>query len=415
METAKETPKGPIKSQKWTIKPTAEQRAIFRLWFDAARLIYNRGVEHANVAGDTSLKGLREAAGTDDEGWKRDAPARLRETVPYEIRDSALQDLNKAAATLRAKAKKRGEKGKKVRYKFRTRKAGTESLTLRKRQLNCKTARGSVWPSLFGTTQDRSPMATEKGKTLPPSFLCDTRLLHDIRTDRYYLCIPIPVVVPRVSEPETQGPADAKRGRVVAIDPGVRTFATCYNPSGQLSEWGVGAGATLFELKKRADAIDRAASSKRGRGRARTRRAAARMRQRGRDLVDELHRKLASWLCREHGAILLPEFRAQGMVSKNRTVRRRINRTTSGRMCGLSHYKFKQFLAHKANETGCELIMCDEHHTSKTCGQCGTLNDGLGASKVFECGNCGMRADRDWNAARNILLRYMSVNDISWP
>lgn len=413
VEQSQPKKKQPMKSQKWNIKPTAEQKALLRLWFDAARLVYNKGVEHANDTGDTSLGGMRAATGIDDNIWKREAPKRLQDCIPYEIRDSALQDLNKAAATLRAKARKRGEKGKHVKYKFRTRKSGTESITLRKRQLNCKSNRGDVWPALFGTTHDRSAMATERGKVLPSVFEFDTRLLHDMRTGAYYLCIPMPIN--RAITPETQGPESTK-DRVVSIDPGVRTFATCYDPAGELTEWGINAGKQLFELKKRADAVDRAANVKRGRQKTRTRRVAAKLRQRGRDLVNELHRKLALWLCKEHQTILLPEYQTQGMMKKkDKTVKRRISRTTCGRMSGLSFYKFKQFLEHKAQELGSELIKCNESYTSVTCGTCGLLNTELGASKHFVCRNCGLDTDRDWNAARNILLRYIAVNNITWP
>ena len=37
----------------------------------------------------------------------------------------------------------------------------------------------------------------------------------------------------------------------------------------------------------------------------------------------------------------------------------------------------------------------------------GILNDSLGASEVFKCNNCGLKADRDLHAARNILLRHL--------
>ena len=35
------------------------------------------------------------------------------------------------------------------------------------------------------------------------------------------------------------------------------------------------------------------------------------------------------------------------------------------------------------------------------------LNDSLGANGVFKCNNCGLKADRDLHAARNILLRHL--------
>ena len=46
-----------------------------------------------------------------------------------------------------------------------------------------------------------------------------------------------------------------------------------------------------------------------------------------------------------------------------------------------------------------------EEYTSKTCGVCGVLNQKLGGKTKFVCGECGYEADRDLNAARNILIK----------
>jgi putative transposase len=64
---------------------------------------------------------------------------------------------------------------------------------------------------------------------------------------------------------------------------------------------------------------------------------------------------------------------------------------------------------------GTRIEICDEQYTSKTCGSCGRLNETLGASKTFQCAHwmCERVVDRDHNAARNILLRYLAVNDIT--
>jgi transposase len=54
------------------------------------------------------------------------------------------------------------------------------------------------------------------------------------------------------------------------------------------------------------------------------------------------------------------------------------------------------------------VIICDEHYTSKTCGHCGTIRWDLGGRKTFRCQNRGYVCDRDINASRNILLRYLT-------
>jgi putative transposase len=49
------------------------------------------------------------------------------------------------------------------------------------------------------------------------------------------------------------------------------------------------------------------------------------------------------------------------------------------------------------------LIDCKEEFTSKTCSWYGEINEDLGASPLFQCPSCGVRLDRDINAARNIF------------
>ena len=81
-------------------------------------------------------------------------------------------------------------------------------------------------------------------------------------------------------------------------------------------------------------------------------------------------------------------------------------------MMTLSHYAFRERLLHTAER----YPWCDEQYTSKPCGNCGKLNHTLGGNKVFTCnatsGGCGYVADRDCSAARNILLRYLTLSRI---
>ena len=78
-----------------------------------------------------------------------------------------------------------------------------------------------------------------------------------------------------------------------------------------------------------------------------------------------------------------------------------------------NHFRFRQTLINKAaSYPWCKVIVCDEAYTSKTCGNCGSLNHKLGGKKVFNCKECHYVADRDISAARNILLRYITRNNI---
>ncbi|CAG8573380.1 8727_t:CDS:2 [Gigaspora margarita] len=63
------------------------------------------------------------------------------------------------------------------------------------------------------------------------------------RCNEYYIMCPIPL-----EERENQMPSC---GRIVSIDPGVRTTFTCYDPRGQAIEWGNGEFNRIVRLSKK--------------------------------------------------------------------------------------------------------------------------------------------------------------------
>lgn len=461
-------PKSPvIKTRKYRLHPTKEQRATLKLWSDATRWIYNRVVKRLNrrpKGTKVTLALLREWASTVSTAWKNPSgsvPPRFW-PVPYHIRDSPIRDVAAACAALKAK-----EKTLHRELKFHRRKDYTSSFTVGKKELNCSSETAAVWPRLFGTILNRSMMRTERGKTLPLVFQHDCRLVHERQTGFYYLCVPMDkkmlmaavanaaeikahretvirggltwidyhnaVPTPILIEPPKEKKEETcrvRRNRMVAIDPGIRTFGTCYDPDGVVTEWAAGNShlALLARLERKASRIQERAKSIGGRRKRRLTAAASRIRKRSRDLVNELHRKFARWLCSEHDLILLPKFNTQPIVRKRAAIVpstvspgdkkkgkwiRKIGRKTAGSAMRLAHYRFRTFLLHKAAEMGARVVLCDERYTSKTCGSCGTLNETLGASKTFSCAHCGYVADRDHNAARNVLLRYLELNEVT--
>jgi putative transposase len=140
----------------------------------------------------------------------------------------------------------------------------------------------------------------------------------------------------------------------------------------------------------------------------RFKKAAMRIQFKIRNLIDDIHKKMVHWLCANYRVVLLPSFETSQMLRKGQ---RRINSKTARAMETWSHYRFKQRLLHKAREfPWCKVIVCDEHHTSKTCGNCGFMHDKLGASKLFQFPQCQFTLHRDINGARNILIRYLTLH-----
>ena len=61
-------------------------------------------------------------------------------------------------------------------------------------------------------------------------------------------------------------------------------------------------------------------------------------------------------------------------------------------------------LSYKAEEAGSVVLHVDPRNTSKTCSNCGWINNDLTlADRTFKCQECGIELNRDVNAARNIL------------
>ena len=185
---------------------------------------------------------------------------------------------------------------------------------------------------------------------------------------------------------------------------------TGYDADGLLAEWGRGDMCRIFRLLRQLDDLLRRmhADGVRHRQRYKMKKAADRIRLKVRNLVDEVHKRLAKWLCENYRCVLIPEFQTSRMVRRGQ---RRLNRRSVRGMLTWGHYRFRQRLLSKAREyPWCRVIVTQEPYTSKTCGACGWINHRLGGSKVFRCRQCAFVADRDANGARNILLRHLTLH-----
>jgi len=251
------------------------------------------------------------------------------------------------------------------------------------------------------------------------------------RRGRYYLQFPVYVAVKPSSAPQD-------KHSVAAIDPGDRTPFTVYDSDGLVVEVGRNDGWRLFQALQRADRIhsklDTTQSKVRPRsefaeGKAGTdewrrhkerahnrakchrrelRRAFLGALERVRDRVRDLHTKTATWLCQSYRTILIPTFQSSDMV---RRWSRKLRTKTVRSLMTWSHYAFRQTLKQRAQlYGGCRVIEVDEPYTSQTCGRCGELRKTT--SKIYRCRSCPYVADRDFNGARNIELRFLTLNNI---
>jgi IS605 OrfB family transposase len=129
-----------------------------------------------------------------------------------------------------------------------------------------------------------------------------------------------------------------------------------------------------------------------------------RLRLRIRNLVDELHHKVARFFVENFEVILLPTFEVSEMVLRSG---RKIKSKSVRQMLTWSHYRFKMFLKSKAFEYGKPVIDCCEAYTSKTVSWNGELIDNLGGKKVIKSEIGGQQMDRYLNGSGGFFLRAL--------
>jgi len=87
---------------------------------------------------------------------------------------------------------------------------------------------------------------------------------------------------------------------------------------------------------------------------------------------------------------------------------KKISRKTKRLLYLFSFFSFKQRLTFACKYYNKTLCIVNESYTSKTCTECGELNDVQG-SEEYHCNVCGLDVDRDVNGSRNILIKNLRL------
>jgi putative transposase len=299
------------------------------------------------------------------------------EQTPYQVRSVAIRDACKAISAAKRKFR---ETGKLQEVRFRSRKNPVQSCFIPKSAFRS----GGVYPTL-------SRGEIKKVEEVPCGH-GDLRLVCERR--RWFLVVP---------SKQTRCVAE-NQGRVVALDPGIRSFQTFYSETG-CGKLGEGDFGQIQRLCAHMDELISRRKLERHRLRKKNlRRAILRVQVRLRDLVDELHHKVAAFLVKSFDVIVLPTFETSEMVQRGA---RKLRAKSVRSMLTFAHYRFRTFLKHKAFEHGKVVLDQNEAWTSKTVSWTGEVNDKLGGAKVVKSAATKLEMDRDYNGARGIFLRAL--------
>ena len=224
-------------------------------------------------------------------------------------------------------------------------------------------------------------------RTLINFFKSNSILQYNKNSDKYYIICPFDKYINKVIE----------REKYCGIDLGVRTFATVYSPKNTL-EIGTNLTSTIDKYNKKMDKIksdkDLTIMTEQ-----KYKKILYKYGNKMRNKVDDLHKKVSVYLVNKYQNIHLGKISTSNVISNKRgnlkeIVKRRIN--------VLSFYKFNETIKKMAIKYKSNVKDINEYMTSKMCHNCQNIHKDLGAKKVYKCDKCKIKIDRDINASINI-------------
>lgn len=369
-----------------------------RDWFGTSRYLYNQGLNYINENGFTSFFNLRNLFVTykiKDQHTKEillnDQITDWQRAVPKDIRAESLHDLVKNFKSNFSRVKNGGIDNFAIRFKSKKNKRA--SLGINRNAVSIKDNKIFLFPKILnvpigsiGNRNYKKWFGDGKRLLNAWNYESDIRLVTDGR--RFWLNFPIQrnKLIP-----------EKKRKEIVALDPGLRSFQMAYSPE-EVSEFKEKRKDLVKKLRRKLSKLQ-SLRSKNQITNYQFQKHYGKNQRKLTNRIDDLHWQTANYLTNNFESILLPHFESQKM--KANKLSKYINRDFDY----FRHYRFKCRLKEKCLERGTQLYLVFEDYTSKTCGKCGWINNGLGSGITFKCTHCDGVFHRDINGARNILLK----------
>ncbi len=375
------------KSIRIRIYPTTAQKQILRDWFGASRWIYNQCIQYMNEKRSheatknyyPKVQDLRNDIVNDanfitQNQWCGEYNS--------ELRASAMDTFRHNLSTNVAKAK---IQKKPFKLSFKTRK-GPDSIALRSKFWN---KAKDFFSPIFSVSKMRT------SEPLPKKIYYDGRLVKTA-LGKYFFVFPQPLEQVYLNEDEDT----AKQA--IFIDPGVKNFITGFDPN--LIMWGkrdmAHIARILFYSRKLQSRIDKCKDKRKKK---RMRKAFLRMNDRIYNLTDDLHKKLVLWLVTHYDEIYISRLNFHNFKKLNKREKKTFV------MACYRHCGFLKRLKDKTREfSRTKMFEVFEDYTSKTCTNCGYIDNNLSNKDLYDCSRCSVKVERDITGARNIMLKHLT-------
>lgn len=378
------------------LRPSKEQRASLRNLFGICRATYNRCVKAERIGIPANESDYRRrfvgrigVAASRKTSFLR-VPQRVREKMVSEY----FQGRKAAFSNLKA------GNIEKFYMKFRSRRDRQESVTLSAREF---TQDGHFLRSFFEkcNVDPHIKMDIEVDTRKPP---CDVRLVRKV--DKYFL------IWPRIQHGEPKLRAE-HISNACGVDPGDRSMVTVYGTDGIVTS--VGDNGRRFKILLTLDGLislrDLAKNRKReARGKEEARllmfeigrltRKIERWRCKFKNLIKDIHCRVAKYLS-SYDVVVYPPFSSKQIIEQCP-----LRTKTCRGLYSWAHYALRMRVKQKVELCGGYFFENQESYTSKTCTECGCINE-IGSKESWVCIGCGAFHLRDPNGAKGVLCRFV--------
>lgn len=189
---------------------------------------------------------------------------------------------------------------------------------------------------------------------------------------------------------EDYNPKDIDRQPSVGVDFGIKDLAVlstgiAFPPNQKLK-------ASIKRLNKKQRLLSR--KKKGSKRRARAKQALAKLHKRISDQRAATLHGVSDYLTKSFDRIVIEDLDVSGMLKNKRLAR-------SVADCGF--YELRRQLEYKSKWRCVDLVIADRYYPStKTCSDCGNIQDMDLSIRTYDCKVCGLSVDRDLNAAYNL-------------
>ena len=122
--------------------------------------------------------------------------------------------------------------------------------------------------------------------------------------------------------------------------------------------------------------------------------------------VEDFQHKITTWLVREYDAVFVEDLDVRGMLEDSHNARNTQD---------VAWRQFITLLEYKAELYGTHVVQVEAAGTTKECAKCGVETAKSIWVREHSCPSCGFEADRDANAAMNVLKRGFTKLGLGWP